>query len=82
MPPLYKQKSRNHSQPATQCKDCGSYNTRRVHRNFFEKLICSFSNGKYAHQKYFCKACNTTTYKSICEARRDKEILANEMSAL
>jgi len=73
MPPLYKQKSRNRSHhPAVQCKDCGSMNTQRMHRTFFEKLICSLSSGKYAYQKYYCKACKTATFKSIYEAGAEK----------
>ena len=70
MPPLYKQRSKGRSQPAVQCKDCGSNNTKRVHRTFLEKLICTFSNGKYAYQKFYCKACKTSTFKSICEVEK------------
>jgi hypothetical protein len=82
MPPLYKQKSKNRSQPATQCKDCGSYNTERMHRTFFEKFLCSLTSGKYAYEKYFCKACNTSTFKSLEEAEARKSALKNKASAL
>jgi len=80
MPPLYKQKSRNKAQ-ATQCKYCGSHNTQRVHRTFFEKLVCSFTSGKYAYQKFFCKACDTATYMSINEAERVRQVRADEANA-
>jgi len=78
MPPLYKQKSKSGSQPPLQCKDCGSQNTKRVHRTFFEKLLSSLTSGKYAYQKFYCKACRTASYKSICEAGKDKYALLNE----
>lgn len=74
MPPLYKQKSKNRQQPALQCKDCGSYNTQRVHRSFFEKLISTLSSGKYAYQKFYCKACKSTTYKSIDEVEKVRPV--------
>jgi|GEM_PF-2836817 ribosomal protein L44E len=78
MPPLYKQKSRKSSEPLTQCKDCGSDNTKRVHRTFFEKFLSGLTAGKYAYQKFYCKACKTATYKSISEAEKGKYVLINE----
>ena len=81
MPPLYKQKSRNKAQ-ATQCKYCGSHNTQRVHRTFFEKLVCSFTSGKYAYQKFFCKACKSVTLKSISAAEKGECALPNESQAV
>ncbi len=78
MPPLYKQKSKKPSGPPTQCKDCGSFNTKRVHRGFLEKFISSLTSGKYAYQKFFCKACNTSIYKSMTEAEKGKFVLADQ----
>ena len=76
MPPLYKQKSKSQSKANTQCKDCGSFNTERMHRNLFEKILSSLTSGKYAHQKHYCKACDTITYKSMVEAEKDKQFRA------
>ena len=78
MPPLYKQKPKNRSHPPVQCKDCGSYNTQRVHRTLFEKFISALSSGKYAYQKFYCKACKTSTFKNIAEAEKKKYVIADE----
>lgn len=80
MPPLYKQRSKNLSYPAMQCKECGSRNTQRVHRTFFEKIISAFTSGKYAYQKFYCKACKSTTFKSINDVEKVKYVLADHRS--
>ena len=70
MAALYRQKGKSKAYPSTTCKDCGSHDTKRMHRTFFEKVLCILSSGKYYYQKYYCKACDTATYKSIDASSR------------
>jgi hypothetical protein len=62
---FYREKSKIKIYRPTPCKDCGSHDTKRMHRTFLEKTLCILTSGKYAYQKYYCKACDTSTYKSI-----------------
>ena len=80
MPPLYKKKHKNRSIPTIQCKDCGSI-AQKVHRTFFEKFISLLSSGKYAHEKYYCKACDTSTFKSIDATTHKRKVIADKAGA-
>jgi ribosomal protein L44E len=80
MPPLYKKKHKNQSIHTIQCKDCGSI-AQRVQRTFFEKFVSLLSSGKYAHEKYYCKACDTYTFRSINATARKRKAVADEAGA-
>ena len=54
----YKKIPKSKSVAAIVCPDCGSEDTRRVQRNFLEKVISVLTFETVAYHKYYCKICD------------------------